>query len=395
MGQGVHTVLRQIACEELGARRPSASASSSTPSASSTPADDGLAVHGAGRTGRGRRVRASCATMDGRDATRRPRRPGVRGEIVEDWTTKLGAAVEEPVTHFALRLGHAGRHPRRRGPHREGRRGPRCRAGHQPDTRSKARSRAAVHMGLGHALSEEFVARGRRPGDRDAEVARHHPRGGYAGRRVHPRRGAQPEGPYGAKGVGETALVPTASAVAGRAPRLRRGLAHEPPDARHARRRARPCPGFGTWRAIGGAGGRMSLLVSGGTVVTSLDPPVVEHADVLVDDGRIVVDGRPWRAADRRAHRRHRMPRHPRQRLRPYAPLLRARAGHALSARPAVRLRPDPPAGVVASRPGPRRGGRPRLGARRRPRGAPRRHDDAHRPPCLPERDRRLARCRR
>jgi putative selenium metabolism protein SsnA len=37
----------------------------------------------------------------------------------------------------------------------------------------------------------------------------------------------------------------------------------------------------------------MSLLVSGGTVVTSLDPPVVVRADVLIDAGRIVAVGGP------------------------------------------------------------------------------------------------------
>jgi putative selenium metabolism protein SsnA len=36
-----------------------------------------------------------------------------------------------------------------------------------------------------------------------------------------------------------------------------------------------------------------SLLVSGGTIVTSLDPPAVQRADVLVDAGRIVAVGAP------------------------------------------------------------------------------------------------------
>ena len=73
----------------------------------------------------------------------------------------------------------------------------------------------AVHMGLGHSLTEEFVVEG-----------------GYIqtptlkSQGIIPAKGMpevecifieehQPEGPYGAKGVGEIGLVPTAGAVAG------------------------------------------------------------------------------------------------------------------------------------------------------------------------------------
>ncbi|MGH2750585.1 MAG: selenium-dependent xanthine dehydrogenase [Actinomycetota bacterium] len=73
----------------------------------------------------------------------------------------------------------------------------------------------SVHMGLGHSLTEEFVVEG-----------------GYIqtptlkSQGIIPAKGmpevecifieeAQPEGPYGAKGVGEIGLVPTAGAVAG------------------------------------------------------------------------------------------------------------------------------------------------------------------------------------
>jgi xanthine dehydrogenase molybdenum-binding subunit len=72
----------------------------------------------------------------------------------------------------------------------------------------------SVHMGLGHSLTEEFVVDG-----------------GYIqtptlkSQGIIPAKGmpevecifieeAQPEGPYGAKGVGEIGLVPTAAAVA-------------------------------------------------------------------------------------------------------------------------------------------------------------------------------------
>jgi CO/xanthine dehydrogenase Mo-binding subunit len=72
----------------------------------------------------------------------------------------------------------------------------------------------SVHMGLGHSLTEEFVVEG-----------------GYIqtptlkSQGIIPAKGMpevecifieepQPEGPYGAKGVGEIGLLPTASAVA-------------------------------------------------------------------------------------------------------------------------------------------------------------------------------------
>ncbi len=43
----------------------------------------------------------------------------------------------------------------------------------------------------------------------------------------------------------------------------------------------------------------MSLLLTGGTVVRSLRPPVVERADLAIDDGRIVGEDRGDRAAER------------------------------------------------------------------------------------------------
>ena len=72
----------------------------------------------------------------------------------------------------------------------------------------------SVHMGLGHSLTEEFVVEG-----------------GYIqtptlkSQGIIPAKGmpevecifveeSQPEGPYGAKGVGEIGLLPTASAIA-------------------------------------------------------------------------------------------------------------------------------------------------------------------------------------
>ncbi len=73
----------------------------------------------------------------------------------------------------------------------------------------------SIHMGLGHSLTEELVVE-----------AGYIKTGTLKSQGIIPAKGmpevecifieeAQPEGPYGAKGVGEIGLVPTAGAVAG------------------------------------------------------------------------------------------------------------------------------------------------------------------------------------
>jgi selenium-dependent xanthine dehydrogenase len=72
----------------------------------------------------------------------------------------------------------------------------------------------SVHMGLGHSLTEEFVVDGgyiRTPTLKSQGII---PAKGMPEVECVFVEEAQPEGPYGAKGVGEIGLVPTASAVA-------------------------------------------------------------------------------------------------------------------------------------------------------------------------------------
>jgi len=73
----------------------------------------------------------------------------------------------------------------------------------------------AVHMGLGHALTEEFVVEGGFVKTDTLKSLHIIPPTGMPPVECIFVEEAQPEGPYGAKGVGEIALVPTASAVAG------------------------------------------------------------------------------------------------------------------------------------------------------------------------------------
>jgi selenium-dependent xanthine dehydrogenase len=73
----------------------------------------------------------------------------------------------------------------------------------------------AIHMGLGHALAEEFIVEGghiKTPTLKSQGII---PATGMPPVECIFVEEPQPEGPYGAKGVGEIGLVPTASAAAG------------------------------------------------------------------------------------------------------------------------------------------------------------------------------------
>jgi selenium-dependent xanthine dehydrogenase len=72
-----------------------------------------------------------------------------------------------------------------------------------------------LHMGLGHSLSEELVVEGGIPVTDTLKSLGIIPPAGMPPVECIFVEEHQPEGPYGAKGVGEIALVPTAGAVAG------------------------------------------------------------------------------------------------------------------------------------------------------------------------------------
>ena len=76
-----------------------------------------------------------------------------------------------------------------------------------------------VHMGLGQALSEEFVVEGGVPGNETLKSLHIVPPTGMPEVECILVEEPQPEGPYGAKGVGEASMVPTAAAVAARCTR--------------------------------------------------------------------------------------------------------------------------------------------------------------------------------
>ncbi len=211
MGQGVHTVFRQIVCEELG-----------LPPGRVTVLVDTMRELDAGQT-----TASRATTLGGRaviEAARKLRAAlgGGRledlagqeftGEFVVDWTTPNDAP--NPVTHLAYGWGtevvildEEGRVAKVIAAHDVGR--------VMNPTLLEGQIEGGVHMGLGYALTEELEL------GLGVPVSPKLKSQGIVPAAAMPEVEAifveehQPEGPYGAKGVGEAAAVPTAAAVAG------------------------------------------------------------------------------------------------------------------------------------------------------------------------------------
>jgi xanthine dehydrogenase molybdenum-binding subunit len=213
MGQGVHTVLAQILCEELGI----------------TPEQVRVAVDTCYELGCGQTTASRATVLGGRAVIDAASKLKARlnggcladlagqefyGEVLIDWTTKPGAAVANPVTHFAygwatqvVILGEDGRIEKVIAAHDVGK--------VLNPTLLSGQIEGAVHMGLGHSLSEEFVVEGGYPVTTTLKSLHIIPPSGMPPVECVFVEEHQPEGPYGAKGIGEIGLVPTASAVAG------------------------------------------------------------------------------------------------------------------------------------------------------------------------------------
>ncbi|MGD0714014.1 MAG: selenium-dependent xanthine dehydrogenase [Gaiellaceae bacterium] len=213
MGQGVHTVLRQIACEELGFPPERIHVKVDTEreletgqtTASRSTVLGGNAVIDAARQLKAALADASLESLAGRE---------FRGDVVVDWTTENGADVEEPVTHIAygwatqvVILDDEGAIEKVIAAHDVGK-------AINP-TLIEGQVEGAVHMGLGQALSEEFVVEGGVPLNETLKSLHIIPPTGMPDVECILVEEPQPEGPYGAKGIGEAALVPTAAAAAG------------------------------------------------------------------------------------------------------------------------------------------------------------------------------------
>jgi xanthine dehydrogenase molybdenum-binding subunit len=208
MGQGVNTVVQQVAAEELDI----------DPERIRVIVDTTREL-GAGQTtgSRGTLMGTGAVARACRAAREDGMAPGIdyEGEYRIDWTNSLDEGVEHPIIHsafsYAAQLAVAdpesGKIEKVVAAHDVGRAiNPRLVEG---------QIEGAVHMGLGYALSEDF------PTDEEARPTKH------TLRSLNILRAKdmpdvetiilevpQPRAPYGVKGVGEIGLVPTAGAVA-------------------------------------------------------------------------------------------------------------------------------------------------------------------------------------
>ena len=207
MGQGVHTILRQIACEELGLAPGQVRVLVDTErelETGQTTASRGTFLGGNAVIDAARKLKAAgpIEELAGREFL---------GEYVVDWTTSNDAP--EPVTHAAYAwatqvviLDDEGRVEKVIAAHDVGR-------AINP-LLAEGQIEGGVHMSLGQALSEEYALEGCVPVTETLKSLHLIPPSGMPVVECILVEEAQPEGPYGAKGVGEAAVVPTAAATA-------------------------------------------------------------------------------------------------------------------------------------------------------------------------------------
>ena len=208
MGQGVDTVARQVAVEELGvdASRIRVVVDTSRELGNGQTTGSRGTIMGAGS------IADACAAAlaDGC-------KPGIdyAGEYRVDWTNSLNDGVAEPVIHstfgYAAQLvildPETGEVTRVVAAHDVGRA--------VNPVLCEGQIEGAVHMGLGYALSEDFPAddQGRPTNMTLRSLAIIRPKD-MPPVEVILVESPQPNSPYGIKGVGEIGLVPTAGAVA-------------------------------------------------------------------------------------------------------------------------------------------------------------------------------------
>jgi CO/xanthine dehydrogenase Mo-binding subunit len=209
MGQGVHTVLRQMVCEELGLPTERVRVLVDTErelGEGQTTASRATVLGGNASVAAARKLEAA---LDGRTLEDLAGQE-FAGEFTVDWTTPNDA--DEPVTHLGygwatqvVLLDSEGRLRKVIAAHDVGR-------AINP-TLLEGQIEGGVHMGLGQALSEEFVVEGGVPQTQTLKSLHIIPPTGMPEVEVVLVEEPQPEGPYGAKGIGEAPLVPTAAAT--------------------------------------------------------------------------------------------------------------------------------------------------------------------------------------
>src|SRR5712691_2999295 len=213
MGQGCHTALQQIACEELGLSADRVRVVVDTV----REIDTGQCTASRSTVLGGRAVIEAASRLKGSlNGGRLEDLAGQEfyGEFVVDWTHKPGTGPDGSATHYAygwatqvVLLDEQGRIEKVVAAHDVGK--------VINPTLLEGQIEGAVHMGLGQALTEELVVEGGIPVTETLKSLNIIPPAGMPPVECIFIEEHQPEGPYGAKGIGEVGLVPTASAVAG------------------------------------------------------------------------------------------------------------------------------------------------------------------------------------
>ena len=213
MGQGIDTVLAQIVCHELGMTMDQVRIAVDTErelDTGQTTASRGTVLGGRAAIDAAAKLRAALEgqplhALAGQE---------FEGEVRIDWTSPPGDGAANPQTHLAygwatqvVVLDDDGRLAKVIAAHDVGK-------AINP-TLAEGQVEGAVHMGLGYALSEEFVVRDAVPVTANLKSQHIIPAAGMPPVEVILVERSEPQGPYGAKGLGEIGLVPTAAAVAG------------------------------------------------------------------------------------------------------------------------------------------------------------------------------------
>jgi len=212
MGQGVHNMSMQVLCEETGidpgivevVTDTEAGIFTGMTTSSRATALLGLAVINAAKSLKEDLKSSNLDKLAGKV---------YRGEYVCDWTTKPGTEGVEQITHYSYgyaaqlcELNEKGEIQKIIAAHDAGR--------IMNPMLFEGQIQGGVHMGLGYALTEELPMKdGYLVSDKmkDLKIPRAHQTPEIVVKGVEVK---DPVGPYGAKGIGEIGLVPTASAIA-------------------------------------------------------------------------------------------------------------------------------------------------------------------------------------
>ncbi len=212
MGQGVHNMALQTLCEETGVSPEfiqvivdtEAQVKTGMTTSSRATALVGLAVINAAKTLKGDLKTMSLDQLAGKT---------YKGEYICNWTTKPGSNVDKQITHYSYGyavqvciLEEEGNIDKMIAAHDGGK--------IMNPMLFEGQVEGGVHMGLGFALTEDLPMKDGylvSKKMRDLKILRAHETPEIVVKQIEV---PDPVGPYGAKGIGEIGMVPTAAAVA-------------------------------------------------------------------------------------------------------------------------------------------------------------------------------------